>query len=167
MNRRSVREYTGEGVSDESVKQLLRAGMYAPSAKNSQPWEFIVVTERATLDTLSGGAPYWRMLAHAPLCIVVAANLTDYKSSGQEFFVQDCAACTQNILVAAEGMGLGGVWLGCYSAQERMAYVQETLGVPDGIIPFSVLSIGHPAAHPKPHDFYLEEKVYYGAYGRR
>ena len=164
MNRRSVREYTEAAVSDEQVKALLTAGMYAPSARNSQPWEFVVVRDREKLKKLSAGAPFWKMLEKAPLAIVVTANLEDYKSSTPGFFIQDCSACTQNILVAAEGSGLGGVWLGLYGVQERMDYVRETLNIPEAIQPFSLISLGVPARHPRPHTSFYQEKVHYESY---
>jgi nitroreductase len=164
LNRRSVREYTKEPVSDGHIKEMLRAGMYAPSAQNSQPWEFVVIRGRKMLDALSDGALYWKMLKRTPLAIAVTANLDGYKSATKDFFVQDCAACTQNILIAAEGLGLGGVWLGVYSNHGRVRYVSDILTLPDGIIPFSLISIGHPAKHPEPHDFFLGEKVHDESY---
>lgn len=164
LSRRSVRTYLDKPILQAQIQLLLKAGMYAPSAQNSQPWEFIVLRDRAKLDKLSEGAQYWKMLKQAPLAIVVLANPAGYKASNQGFFIQDCAACTQNILVAAEGMGLGGVWLGTYGVQDRMAFVAELLGIPEGIHPFSIISLGHPATPPVPHDFFLEEKVHYDSY---
>ncbi len=164
LNRRSVREYTAATVSDEQIKTLLTAGMYAPSAMNSQPWEFIVVKDRALLDKLADGAPYWGMLKTAPLAIVVLVNLSGYKASTTEFFKQDCSAATQNILCAAEGLGLGGVWLGLYGKEDRMSYVADVLNIPKGVHPFSLLSIGVPQNHPQPHDFFHEAKVHQDTY---
>ncbi len=164
LNRRSIREYAEGDISAEQIKTLLTAGMYAPSAMNSQPWEFIVVKNRDTLDKLAGGAPYWSMLRSAPLAIVVLADISGYKATTTEFFKQDCSAATQNILCAAEGLGLGGVWLGLYGKEDRMSYVAEALDIPDGIHPFSLLSIGIPKNHPQPHDFFHENKVHYDKY---
>lgn len=164
LNRRSVREYTGESVADEDIVTLLKAGMYAPSAKNSQPFEYIVVRDRAKLDALSETSQYWQMLKKAPLAIIVVANLDGYQSSNRDFFIHDCAASTENILVAAEGLGLGAVWLGLYGVTDRMASVASILNIPDNIKPFSVISIGHPAKHPNPHTSFKEEKVHYDSY---
>lgn len=164
MNRRSVRKYTNEPVSDEDIRTLLTAGMYAPSAQNSQPWEFLVVKDKELLRQLSHASHYWTMLKHAPLAIVVLANLEDYRASNQSFFIQDCAGCTLNILNAACGMGLGGVWLGLYGVEERMQQVADLLHIPNSIHPFSVLSLGHPASVPAAHDFYHEQKVHYETY---
>jgi len=164
MDRRSVRQYTDRPVDDETLEKLLRAGMYAPSAMNSQPWEFIAVRDRAILDKLSEGAPYWKMLKSAPLAIVIAADISEYKASHKDFFIQDCSASAQNILVAAEGLGLGGVWLGTLPVEDRMEHVRKTLAIPDGIIPFVILPIGWPSEHPHPHTSYHGEKVHYDKY---
>lgn len=164
LNRRSVRDFTGDTVSKEDVATLLRAGLYAPSAKNSQPWEFLVVQKRETLDALADICQYWKPLKKAPLAILVIVNPENYKGSAHEFFIQDCAACTQNILVAAEGLSLGGVWLGLYGEQERMQGVSELLGLPQDVFPFSLLAIGHPASHPHPHSSFDEDKIHYEKY---
>ncbi len=164
LNRRSVREYTGEAISDEDLKTLLAAGMYAPSAQNSQPYEFIVVRDREKLNALSEISQHWYMLKKAPLAIAVVANLSGYRATNKDFFIQDCAASTENILVAAEGLGLGGVWLGLCGVNERMDSVAAVLGIPEGIVPFSVISLGHPASHPHPHNSFKEEKVHYDSY---
>lgn len=164
FNRRSVRKYTGEPVSAEEEKQLLCAGFSAPSAHNSRPWEFIVVRDQKLLDALSEVRTYWKMLKHAALAIVVCGNLSEYKGSTKEFFVQDCSAATQNILVAAEGLNLGAVWLGCYPTAEGPEGVARVLQIPEGVIPLSVISIGRPAEHAKPHPEIVPERVHYDKY---
>ncbi len=163
FNRRSVRKYTDEPVSAEHEKLLLRAGVCAPSAHNSRPWEFIVVRDKEVLSRLSSLRQYWFPLKDAGLGIVVCANLTDYHGSTKEFFVQDCAAATQNILNAAEGLGLGGVWLGCYPTEGAQSVARE-LHIPEGVIPFSVLSIGHPAHHARPHEEDEPQRIHYDQY---
>lgn len=164
LNRRSVRQYTGESVSKEHEEILLSAGFSAPSAHNSRPWEFIVVRDRALLEELSKVRVYWKMLKNADLAIIVCGNRNEYKGSTKEFFVQDCSAATQNILVAAEGLKLGAVWLGCYPTEEGPTGVSRILGIPEGVIPLSVISIGHPAEHAKPHPEIVRERVHYDKY---
>ncbi|MEG2957894.1 MAG: nitroreductase family protein [Christensenellaceae bacterium] len=164
MNRRSVRAYTGEKIPDELVHQLLQAGMVAPSAHNSRPYEFIVVRDKTLLKKLADIRVYWKMLTHADLAIVVVANLTDYKSSITDFFVQDCAAATQNILVAAEGLSLGGVWLGCYPTKDGMSGVRNALHIPNEIVPFSIISLGIPAEHPHPHTSFDDFRIHCDTY---
>lgn len=164
FNRRSVRKYTGESVSSEHEETLLSAGFSAPSAHNSRPWEFIVVRNKERLEALSEVRTYWKMLKSADLAIIVCGNLTEYKGSTKEFFVQDCSAATQNILIAAEGLGLGAVWLGCYPTKEGPEGVARVLDIPEGIIPLSVISVGHPAEHAKPHPEIVREHVHYDKY---
>ncbi|MEG2575391.1 MAG: nitroreductase family protein [Christensenella sp.] len=164
FNRRSVRKYTGEVVSHEDEELLLSAGFSAPSAHNSRPWEFVVVRNKETLEKLSVIRPYWAMLKNADLAIIVCADVKDYKGSTKNFFIQDCSAATQNILIAAEGLGLGAVWLGCYPTIEGPAGVAHALDIPGGVIALSVISIGHPAEHARPHPEIVREHVHYDKY---
>jgi len=153
--RRSIRQYTSEPVSKEQIKKLLEAAMAAPSAGNRKPWHFVVVTDRAKLDALTRH-PRGKMLAQATLAIVVCA---DAKLS-EMFWVQDCSAATENILLAATALGLGSVWLGVHPNPEREAAVREVLGVPAGIAVLNVISIGHPAEKKEPRTQYDESRVH-------
>ncbi|MDD3667568.1 MAG: nitroreductase family protein, partial [Bacteroidales bacterium] len=113
LNRKSVRKYTKEEVKKEQLEMLVRAGMAAPSARNSQPWLFFVIDDRTILDNLAKQLPNAKMLLSAKAAIVVCGNLQKaLEGDGREFWVQDCSAATQNILLAAESMGLGAVWTG-------------------------------------------------------
>ena len=152
-SRRSVRNYSDRPVTDELVDKLLRAAMAAPSAKNRQPWEFVVVREREVLDSLADGLPYAKMLFKAPLAIVVCA-------ADEQFWEQDCAAATENLLLAAEAMGLGAVWTAA-SDEERSAVVRNVLGIPAGVSPFCVIPIGFPAETTFPKDKWAPEKIHY------
>lgn len=162
--RRSVRDYTPETITDEQLKLLLKSAMYAPSANNTQPWEFVVVKQRALLDELAKGCKHWSALTRAQTAIIVVANLIDPKAGVTDFFIQDCAACTQNILLAATDLELGAVWLGCFPKEERVAFVKEVLEMPDGIIPFSIIPVGHPQKDYPPHDFYDKNRVHWEVY---
>jgi nitroreductase len=164
LERRSCRKYTDQPVSGETLNVLLRAGMVAPSAHNSQPWEFLVLRDEALKAAVSELGPYWGMLKDAPLGILVLANLEGYKASKKEFFIQDCSAATENILLAAQAMGLGGVWLGLYPNEERVAGVRRVCGIPEAIIPVTLMSIGYPAQMPHPHTSFREDKVHYDRY---
>ena len=137
--RRSIRRYSGERVGEDEITSLLEAGMAAPSANNRQPWHFVVVTDRESLRALAASHPYGKMLAGAGLAIAVCGD-----PSLSDWWVQDCAAATENILVAAAGLGLGGVWLGCHGRPEREQAVRDTLGIPGRLAVLSLLSIGHP-----------------------
>ncbi len=156
LARRSVRRYTSEPVSEEQITALLKAAMAAPSAANRRPWHFIVVTERGTLDTLAERHPYAKMLFEAPLCIAVVGN-----PAVSDYWVQDCSAATENILLAAAGMGLGSVWLGVHPRAEREQMVREVLGIPAGLVPLCLIAIGHPAEHPPARTQYDPARVHY------
>lgn len=140
MERKSVRAYTKESVSEEHITALLQAAMQAPSANNQQPWSFIVVDDRPTLDHLSKASSGAWMLVDAPLAIIVV--LQDGGRS-PHMKPQDCAAATENILLEAVSLGLGAVWIGVYPLEDRMRYVNEALHIKNGTA-FAQIAIGHP-----------------------
>jgi nitroreductase len=158
MSRRSIRRYTHEKVTDETVKTLLQAAMNAPSAGNGQPWQFIVIRQREILDAVPSIHPYSQMLKEAAVGIVVCGDLSLEIYKG--FWVQDCSAATQNILIAAHGLGLGAVWLGFHPLDERVAGLKALLSLPENIVPLSMVSIGWPAEHKAPAMRYLEARVH-------
>jgi nitroreductase len=158
LTRRSIRTYIDQPVSEELIHELLVAAMSAPSAGNGQPWQFIVITERGILDALAELLPFGKMLKQAPLAIAVCS---DAKGSTREgYWVQDCSAATENLLLAAHALGLGGVWLGVYPREDRVAGVRTILGMPDAVTPLCVLSIGYPAEPGGPVDRYRAEWVH-------
>lgn len=140
FSRRSIRAYTDEPVSQADITSLLEAGMAAPSASNRKPWHFVAVTDRAVLRALAEAHPFGKMLAGAAVGIAVCGD-----PRVSDWWVQDCAAATENILVAVAGLGLGGVWLGCHGRLEREQAVRDVLGIPASIGVLSLLAIGHPA----------------------
>lgn len=154
--RRSIRKYTAEPVSGADIQALLEAAMAAPSASNRKPWQFVVVTERHTLDRLAEVHPHGKMLFEATLCIAVCGDLTEM----ERFWVQDCSAATQNLLLAATGLGLGAVWLGVYPREERVAAVRQVLGIPETVVPLNLISIGHPAEEKEPRTQYDATRVH-------
>ena len=140
FSRRSIRAYTKDPVSEADIQALLQAGMAAPSASNRKPWHFVAVTDPQQLRALANAHPYGRMIGDAALGIAVCGD-----PGISDWWVQDCTAATENILVAVTGLGLGGVWLGCHGRPEREQAVRQVLGIPDRIGVLSLLSIGHPA----------------------
>jgi nitroreductase len=154
--RRSIRKYTPEPVSEEDIQTLLEAAMAAPSASNRKPWQFIVVTERETLDALAEAHPHGKMLFDAPLSISVCGDLTEM----ERYWVQDCSAATENLLLAAVALGLGAVWLGVYPRDERVAAVRRILALPDHITPLNLISIGHPAEEKRPRTQFDDARVH-------
>jgi len=158
LMRRSIRAYTAEPVSDGQLEGLLRAAMAAPSAGNQQPWRFIVVTDHDTLAAIPAVHPYARMLPQAPAAIVVCAATEGLRWPA--FWEQDCAAAVENILIEAVTLGLGAVWLGVHPLEERVAGLRRLLGIPDDVIPFAVVAVGHPAEHKEPAVRFDPERVH-------
>lgn len=162
--RRSIRAYTDQKVERDKVERLLRAAMVAPSAKNQQPWEFLVIEDRAVLDKLINTSPYTSPVGRAPLAIVMLGNTTDLKAPG--YWVQDCSAATQNVLLEATSLGLGACWMGIHSNPEAEAYVRALFDLPEHIEPFALVSIGYPDREFKDRPTrYKPKKVHYGEYG--
>ena len=159
FTRRSIRNFTSEPVDDEQITQLLKAAMTAPSAGNEQPWEFIVVRERATLEEITQFHQYSQMLKEAPVAIVVCADPGRSKYP-YEYWIQDCAAATQNILLAAVTAGLGTCWLGIYPQPERVEAIRQIFGVPDPIVPFAVVAVGYAAKPSRIADRFDENRLH-------
>jgi nitroreductase len=155
FGRRSIREYTNQPLGEQDLASLLEAGMAAPSASNRKPWHFVTVTDRAKLRALADAHPYGKMLASAAAAIAVCGD-----PSISEWWVQDCSAATENILVAATGLGLGGVWLGCHNRPEREEAVRDVLGIPAKIGVLSLISVGHPAERKEARTQYDPARVH-------
>lgn len=162
LTRRSIRKYTHQDVSEEIIRELVNAGMHAPTARNIQPWQFIVVNDRKTLDKLSIAHPYAKMLKEATLAILVCGDKKLQEAEG--YIVQDCSAATQNIMLAAHAHGLGSVWLGMYPREERIREVSKLLEIPDHILPVSLISIGYPDEAKDAPDRYKTEKIHWNKY---
>ncbi len=156
--RRSIRQFTAQTVPDERVEALLRAAMSAPSASNQQPWEFIVVTDRASLNHVAAIHPHCQMAKMAQVGILVCAR------SGREaepgYWPQDCAAAIENLLIAARALGLGAVWTGIHPRAERVAAFRKAFGIPDDITPVAMIPIGYPAEDPPPADRYDPARIH-------
>ena len=166
MTRTSIRQYTDEPVSKENIETLLRAGMAAPTAVNRQPWHFVVINSKEKLAELAGDGPRGGMLKKAALAIVVCGNMDKaLPGQGQGFWVQDCSAATENILLAANALGLGAVWTGVYPDENRAAPVAKVLKLPQSFIPLCTIVIGHPAEQPQPKDKWKPENVSYNEFG--
>lgn len=158
MTRRSIRAYAPGDVSDDLLGKLLRAAMAAPSAGNAQPWHFVAIRDRASLDAIANFHPYARMCRQAPLAILICAEPAREKYKG--FWVQDCSAATMNLLLAAHALGLGAVWVGVYPEQDRMEGFRKLLGLPAGIAPFALAPVGHPAQKAGEADRFAPDRVH-------
>ena len=158
INRRSVRSYRSDAVSEEQIEQVLRAAMAAPSAGNQQPWEFIVVTDRTLLTKINEVHPHSKMLLESPAAIVVCGNLTREKHV--DYWIQDCSAAVQNMLLEATHQGLGSVWLGVYPRQDRVAGVKKLFNLPESVIPFAVVALGYAKEQPAPADRFSPDYIH-------
>jgi len=159
FSRRSIRKYTKQQVPDELVKLLLEAGIYAPSARNLQPWHFVVVQKRTTLDELSEVHPYGKMLKDATLAILLCGDKTI--DNMDSYLIQNCSAATQNILLAAHSNGLGAVWLGVHPREERMSGIIKYFNLPEHILPISLISIGYPNETIEKPQRFNSDKVHF------
>ena len=157
--RKSVRSYTDEPVTPEQVETLLRAAMAAPSGKNVQPWRFVVVTQLETKKKLAIG--FNKMIAKAPVVIVVCGKTTNMLGGTNNNWTADCAAATENLLLAAEALGLGAVWTACYPYDDRMLPTIEALGLPDNVKPYCIVPVGHPAGDNKPKNKWNPDHIHY------
>lgn len=158
LGRRSIRRYTDEPVTEEQIEAILRAAMAAPSAGNQQSWRFVVVTNERQLERLSEATPYSGMLAKAAVGLVICGDTRDEKHPG--YWVQDCSAAIENALVAIHAMGLGAVWIGVHPVQERVDNVRRICEIPEGIVPMSMMAIGHPEETKPPADRFNAEFVW-------
>ena len=142
IERRSIRRYSGKPVDKREINLLLKSAMYAPSARNQQPWHFIVIDDRVLLGRIMKVHPYASMLSGASAAVLVCGDDTLELSKG--YWSVDCAAATQNLLLAAHALGIGAVWLGVYPRQERQDGIGEIFELPAHVHPFSLVSLGYP-----------------------
>jgi nitroreductase len=158
--RRSVRRYVAWPVPEPLVEALLRAAMAAPSASNQQPWQFVVVDDRALLDHIALRNPAAFALRTAPLAIVVCGDLRLVLPVACDFWIQDCAAAIQNLLLAAHAHGLGAVWLGGHPLPHLVHLLQGLLGLPSQVIPLAVVAVGYPAERKPTEDRFNPARVH-------
>jgi nitroreductase len=158
LERRSIRKYTNKEVTWDVVESLLKAAMAAPSAHNEQPWHFVVINDKEIMKRIMEVHPYASMLKDAQYAIAVCGDMKLQKSEG--YWVMDCSACTENILIAAQDLGLGAVWLGVYPREERMKGIKEILQLPDNVNPLSIISLGYPGEEIPPADRYDESRIH-------
>jgi nitroreductase len=153
LGRRSVRRFSDRPVEKEHLVTLVRAAMSAPSAMDTRPWAFVIVTDRDKLKSLAAGLPYASMAAQAAAAVVVCGVLSRCRpESPADYWVQDCSAATENLLVAAEALGLGAVWTGVHPRPERVEAVRRVLGLPEDVVPLNLIPLGHPGDEAVPKD---------------
>lgn len=159
LERRSIRRYTDKEISKESMEQILKAAMYAPSGGNQQPWEFILIRNKETMAKIQEFHAYSKMLGEANVAVVVCGNKEKLRFPA--LWEQDCSAATQNILLAAKDLGIGSCWLGVYPEQPRTDQLAELLGCPSHVVPFGIVSLGYPAVEKEvPQDRFNKEAIH-------
>ena len=158
FDRRSVRSYTDEPVSREQITELLHAAMNAPSARNAQPWRFVVITARAKIDKVQELLPFNKMMLEAPLAIIVSADQEAAATEGHSYL--DCGAASENLLLEVVNQGLGACWCGLAPIEKNILDFRANFGIPDSQIPMGVIAIGHTNKAPTPRvDQYKAEYV--------
>lgn len=157
LQRKSIREFSNEIIKDDDLKQLLKAAMQAPSAKNQQPWEFVIINNRKLLNELSEMSKGAWMLRDVNVAILVLMKDTDKSPLMRP---QDCAAATENILLEAVELGFGAVWIGVYPLEDRLSYVHKLLNI-TGKSAFSLIALGYPKTKSKVEIRYDESRVHY------
>ena len=161
MTRSSVRNFTDRKIGKDTLEVIVRAGMAAPTAMNKQPWAFVVVTDQEVLDSLRTVHPYSNLKTAAAAIVVCGDMSKTIEGYGQHYWVQDCSAATENILLAAHAYGLGAVWCGVYPGPDRVPGVSRVLELPGGIIPLNIITMGYPAGEQQPKDKWKPENVHY------
>lgn len=159
LSRRSIRKYARKSVTEETIVEILKAGMAAPSAVNCQPWHFVVLTDHNVMDGIPDFHPYSKMITDAAAAILVCIDKN--LEHGEGYGILDCSAATQNLLLAAHAKGLGAVWLGIYPREARIEGIKNLLQLPDFIVPLSLISVGYPAEEKPAADRYDAKKVHY------
>ena len=157
MSRRSIRKYTDKKIPEEIITKLLKAAMNAPSAHNRQPWHFIVLDDRETLNKVPEYHQYSKMLENASHAIVV---LGDNEVQTSDFWIHDCSAATMNILIAANALGLGAVWLGVHPYEALIEGTKKLFNVPAHVTPLGIISLGYPEETRSPRENYNQERVH-------
>ncbi len=157
-NRRSIRKFTAEPVSEKKIETMLKAAMAAPSAGNEQPWQFIVIDDKAQLEKTAKLSPYIGMAANAPLSIMVLGDRNVEKYPGN--WMLDCSAAIQNLLLAAHSEGLGAVWCGLWPEEDRVDAARELVKAPENTVPLAVIVLGHPDQSLKPQDRFDASRVH-------
>jgi nitroreductase len=163
QNRNSIRTYTSRAVEEDKIKELLKSAMQAPSAKNQQPWEFIVVDDQKLLKRMSEASKGSWPLSGAPLAIVTIMKPTD---KSPYYAVQDMSAATENILLEATNQGLGAVWIGCYPLVERTSLIKSVLQITEPYEPFSVIAIGYPKETREIQERYDESRIHHNRWSK-
>ena len=156
LNRKSVRKYSDKKIEQEKIDTILKCAMAAPSAMNKQPWEILVVTDKEKLEKIAEVCQNASYSKNSQVTIIVCGN----KVISDKFWEQDCCAVTENILLAAEALGLGAVWCAVYPFDEKIADIKNLFDLPEEIVPLNIIPMGYPLENEKPKQKYNPEKIH-------
>ncbi|MCL2142192.1 MAG: nitroreductase family protein [Methanimicrococcus sp.] len=157
--RRSIRKYQNKPVPKELIEEAVKAAMFAPSARNQQPWEFIIIDKRELLNEIPTFSPHAAMAKEAPAGVLVCLNKSYEVAEG--FFQQDLGAATQNMLLSLHTAGLGAVWTGVYPREDRVGGFVKMMSLSENIVPFAFVIIGYPEKEPETVDRFKKERIHY------
>ncbi len=159
FTRRSIRKYSEGNITQDQLMTIIKAGCFAPSAHNRQPWHFVVIKDKEKLQAIAGVHTYGKMLPGADICIVVCGDKQRQPETG--FLIEDCSAAIQNMLLAAHGLGLGSVWCGLYPVTHLTKEMKKLLSLPSSVIPVGLISLGLKGEERTVQDRFDESKVHY------
>ncbi len=159
LTRRSIRKYLDKEIPNGEINNLLKSAMYAPSAMNSQAWQFVVINQRQKLDDIIKVISHAEMLKSAQAAVLVCGDLNLEKNI--DYIEQNCSAATQNLMLCAHGLGIGSCWIGVYPVKETISGLQDLFKLPEYVVPISLVSLGYPAENPIAEDRFKTEKVHF------
>lgn len=160
-NRKTVRNFTEAPIKSETLHELVKAGMAAPTAINCQPWEFIIINDKVTMNKFSSSLQFSKMLDYASAAIVVCTNPEKANGKQMDYAIIDATLASENILLAAESLGLGGAWVALYPKQIAVDYIRKELDIPEHIIPLNIIPLGHPTGRDYVKDKYNPAVIHY------
>lgn len=158
LKRRSIRKFSDKKIPEQDIECILKSAMHAPSAKNQQPWQFILLDDKALIKKIPSFSPYAYMCVESPLSILVCGDLKLEQS--KDYWPVDCAAATQNLLLAAHAKGLGSIWTGVYPREEIMKGFNDLLNLPEHIIPFALIVLGYANEEPKYDERFKKDRIH-------
>jgi nitroreductase len=159
LNRRSIRKYKDQKISGENINKMLKAAMYAPSAMNTQTWQFVVIDDKQVIMDIFKIIPHQEMLKETAAAILVCGDASVEKN--ETWILQNCSAATQNILLSAYGLGIGSCWISVYGSEDTFKKIKSLFNLPENIIPFSLVSLGYPDEEVKTEERFKEEKIHF------
>jgi len=162
FKRRSIRKFLKKNVSDKAVEDILEAAMAAPSACETDPWDFIVARDQTTRDAMAAALPYGKMLASAPVGLLVCGDIERAHSGELSYMIQDCSAAIENLILAATKLGLGACWLGVHPRPDRIASMRKLFKLPENVIPLAAIALGHPDERKLPRTRFNAARVHNG-----